>query len=56
MSLDHGFKNEFPAFLRGVEGCEVSNLKELITFNKKHAEKELPPRVPPEDLEILPRL
>ncbi|KAL8851737.1 MAG: hypothetical protein Q9221_003347 [Calogaya cf. arnoldii] len=40
------FKENFEKYTAGLEDSQVYTLKELVEFNRKHADKELPPRYP----------
>lgn len=38
------FKEDFENYTAGLENSQVHTLEELVEFNRKHSEKELPPR------------
>lgn len=38
------FKKDFEQYTSGLENSQVHTLVELVDFNRKHSEKELPPR------------
>ncbi|KAL8782231.1 MAG: hypothetical protein Q9213_005561 [Squamulea squamosa] len=38
------FKEDFEKYTVGLENAQVYTLEELVEFNRKHSEKELPPR------------
>lgn len=37
------FRNDFQAYLDDLEFAPIKSLQELIDFNRKHADIELPP-------------
>ncbi len=41
--IEKDFEEEFNGYLKLCETPKVSSLKELIEFNKQHADRELPP-------------
>lgn len=42
--LDHDFSAAWEEYLRGFEGIGIKSIHDIIGFNKRNAEKELPPR------------
>lgn len=38
------FREDFEKYTAGLENSQVYTLEELVEFNRKHSEKELPPR------------
>lgn len=42
--LDGHFKAVFEDYTAGLEYSQVYTLEELVEFNRKHSETELPPR------------
>ena len=38
------FKQDFEHYISGLESSLVYSLEQLVEFNRKHADKELPPR------------
>ncbi|KAL8750099.1 MAG: hypothetical protein Q9199_007284 [Rusavskia elegans] len=43
------FKEDFEKYTTGLENSRVYTLEKLVEFNRKHSEKELPPRYPKQD-------
>lgn len=43
------FKEDFEQYTAGLENSQVHTLEELVEFNRKYSDKELPPRYPKQD-------
>ncbi|KAG6357654.1 hypothetical protein INS49_013533 [Diaporthe citri] len=47
---NYDFSDEWEIFLRGYQNSEIKSLRDIVEFNKKNADKELPPRYPGQQL------